>query len=139
MSAAIRKRFHLPFEITTIEKGDDKRIAFGWAIVCKKDGEDYFDVQGDHIPEDSMMDAVHEFMKTARSAKVMHDGEDRGQVMYSLPLTDAVKKAAGIECSVTGWFVGVEFDEAAWKMVKKGHLKGFSIGGYRGEDEEIEE
>jgi hypothetical protein len=26
-------------------------LVLGWAIVCKKDGCDYFDLQEDHIPE----------------------------------------------------------------------------------------
>src|SRR5690349_15438196 len=29
-------------------------IVFGFAIVCTKDGEDYFDLQSDNIPEDAM-------------------------------------------------------------------------------------
>ena len=34
---------------------DAKRgLVFGRAIVCKKDGEEYYDLHGDYIPEDVM-------------------------------------------------------------------------------------
>lgn len=134
----IRKRWELSLEFAPLEKADDdQRVAIGWAIICTKGGEDYYDTQGDNIPVESMWKAVSKFMKGARVAKVMHEGEQAGMVLYSLPLDNRTKKALGISCDVEGWAVGVEFDEAAWKLVKKGFLKGFSIGGWRYEDEDI--
>ena len=58
---------------------DELGIVFGWGIVCKDDGEDYFDTQGDHIPEDAMLKATSDFMFHFRTTGEMHargkDGE----------------------------------------------------------------
>ena len=42
-----------------IKKVDEELgLVMGFAIICKIDGEPYFDTQGDHIPEDSMLKAA---------------------------------------------------------------------------------
>src|SRR5581483_1461232 len=53
-------------------------LVFGFAVVCKKDGADYYDVQGDHIPEDAMLAAAADFMENSRVAKDMHQGDAIG-------------------------------------------------------------
>lgn len=113
-----------------IEKLDDELgIVFGWAIVSKRDGADYYDLQGHHIPESVMAKAVTEFMKNERVAKEMHDGGERGKVVHSAVLTTDIAKSGGITVTQTGWFVGVAPDAELLAKFKSGEVKEFSIGG----------
>ena len=114
-------------------------LVFGWAIVCSEGGEPYYDLQGDHIPEDSMLKAVTDFMTNSRSAKVMHEGSEIGSILYALPMTEDIKKAFGIECDKSGLAIAMQPDEKSLEDFRSGKLKGFSIGGIRGEDEKVEE
>lgn len=134
-----RRPWEVRFDLTILEKSDEERIAYGWAIVCRKAGEPYYDSQGDHIPEDAMHRAIKRFMAGNRIAKVQHEGDQQGRVLYGFPLSAEVKKALGLSGDVDGWAVGVEFEPAAWRLVKAGKIKGFSIGGYRIDDETVEE
>ena len=68
-------------------------IIFGWSIVCKEAGEEYVDLQGDHIPEDVMLEAAADFMETNRTLKAMHKGESIGSVVFAWPLTSDLAKA----------------------------------------------
>lgn len=105
-------------------------LVFGWGIICTEKGHDYFDLQGDHIPHDVMLNGVSDFMENARVAKDMHTGAQIGSVVHSFPLTPEIAKAFEIDCPRTGWLV-------AWKPYSKQILKafvdgdrtGFSIGG----------
>jgi hypothetical protein len=125
---------------------ESKRLVFGYAIVCKVDGEDYHDLQGDHIAEDDMFDAVTEFTLSSRVAKEMHEGEQKGVVIFSFPMTEEIAKSLGMQWMPTtedhqygpGWIVGVRLDEATFAKVKSGELSGFSIGG-SGRRTEIQE
>jgi len=119
------------------EVNEELGLVFGWAIVCAKGGEPYFDLQGDHIPEDAMLKAATDFMVNSRQADVMHDEVPSGQIVYALPLTEDVKKAFGMKCDKTGLAVVLKPDEETFAKFKSGELTGFSIGGYRGEDEEV--
>ena len=53
-------------------------VVFGWAIVCKQDGQDYYDLnvdratgkrKPDHIPESSMLDAACGFASIDAEAR----------------------------------------------------------------------
>lgn len=127
---------------TEIIKYDDSLgLVLGWAIVCNIDGQPYFDLQGDHIPEDAMLKAATEFMQTSRPASYMHKGEfvERGSVVFAFPLTSEVAKAFGITTKQTGLLIAMKPDPEMLKDFKSGKLRGFSIGGYRGKDEEVED
>lgn len=113
-------------------------LVLGYAIVCKVDGEDYFDVQGDHIPEDAMLAAALDFMQESRVAKEMHAGEQVGQVVFAFPLTTEVAKAFGIRCKKTGLLVAMKPDADVLAKFKDGTYTGFSIGGSRVKDEEVD-
>ena len=65
----------------------DLGLVFGWGIICTEHGEPYFDTQGDHIPENSMLEAVSDFMKSARVSLDQHQGSQVGQVVHSFPMT----------------------------------------------------
>lgn len=112
-------------------------LVLGWAIVCKVDGNDYFDVQNDHIPEDAMLEATVEFMQNSRIAKEMHTGDEQGTVVFAFPLTTEIAKAFGITTKKTGLLIGMKPGPAMLKKFVDGELKGFSIGGSRITDEEV--
>lgn len=111
-------------------------LVFGFAIVCKVDGEDYYDVQGDFIPEDAMLAASCEFMQGARVAKEMHAGEAKGTVVFAFPMTTDIAKALGITTPKTGLLIAMKPDsEDILAKFRDGTYTGFSIGGSRIKDE----
>lgn len=121
-------------------KADDQLgLVFGWAIVCTEDGADYYDLQGDHIPEDAMTKAALDFMQNSQVARDMHAGEQTGSVVFAFPLTADVAKAYRIKTKKTGFMIAVKPDEEMLKRFQLGELTGFSIGGFRLEDEEVED
>lgn len=117
---------------------DSLGLVLGWAIVCKRDGCDYWDLQEDHIPEASMLSAAVDFMQNSRVAKEMHSGEASGSVVFAFPLTEDISKAFGIESKTTGLMIAIkpDSDEMLAKF-RDGTLSGFSIGGHRLDDEEV--
>lgn len=129
------------FDISTgICKVDDNLgLVMGFAIVCKKDGQDYFDVQGDHIPEDAMLGAAVDFMQNSRVAKEMHAGDQKGAVLFAFPLTAEIAKSFGIETKTTGLMIAMKPDDPAMlAKFKDGTYTGFSIGGRRITDEDVQ-
>lgn len=119
-------------------EGIDKKhgLVFGWGIVCKENGVDYVDVQDDHIPEDSMLEAAADFAKGARPGKEMHSGDDVGQHVFLFPLTSDIAKALGIETKKTGLLVGYMPPPDMLAKFESGEYTGFSIGGERVKDED---
>lgn len=114
-------------------------LVFGWAIVCSEDGEPYFDVQGDHIPEQSMIKAATDFMANSRAAKEMHRGDETGQILYAFPMTSDIAKALDIETKRTGLLIGMKPSPEVLGKFKDGSYTGFSIGGDYIENEEVSE
>jgi hypothetical protein len=126
-------------EVMKFTGTDELGVVFGWAIVCKdKDGNDYFDLHGDHIPEDAMLAASLEYALADRDAKVMHAGKVVGKMAFIWPVTTDMVEKNGWATKQTGLLVG-------WKpecpdtiaLVKAGKLAGFSMGGQYGETEEL--
>ena len=128
-------------------------LVFGYAIVCSEGGEPYFDLQGDHIPEDAMLKAVLDFMEHSRVAGDMHgvdfDGKGQiqgvddpeikqaGTIVFEWPLTSDVAKALDIETSTTGLLIAVKPGPDLLAKFKSGEYTGFSIGGSRITDEAV--
>lgn len=122
-----------------VKVDEDLGLVMGFAIVCNEGGEPYFDVQGDHIPEDSMLKAALDFMENSRVAGEMHTGDDRGTVVFAWPMTADVAKAFGITIHRTGLMVALRpSDDAVLEKFRDGTYTGFSIGGKRIVDEEVE-
>jgi hypothetical protein len=114
-------------------------LVFGWAIVCKVDAEPFFDSQGDHIPEESMLLAASDFMEHSRVAKEMHDGEQVGDFVFAFPLTSEVAKAMDITTKYTGLMVAMKpSSPAVLEKFRDGTYTGFSIGGSRVKDEDVD-
>lgn len=105
-------------------------LVLGWAIICKVDGQDYYDLQGDHIPQDVMLKGATEFMENSRVAKEMHAGNARGSILFAFPMTEEIAKVYGIDTGGKyGLMVAAKFDEAVLAKFDSGEYTGFSIGG----------
>lgn len=130
--------FKLTAEVKKID--DTLGVVFGWAIVCTEGGEPYFDLQGDHIPEDAMLAAAADFMENSAAVKEMHTGERVGSTLFAFPLTSEVAKAFGLDSSRTGLMIGVRpSDKGMLERFRSGELRAFSIGGQRIVDEVLED
>jgi hypothetical protein len=136
METQLLSKFTKVEEIAKVD--EELGLVFGWGIVCKIDGEEYYDVQGDHIPEDSMLEAVTDFARTDRTAGDMHVFKD-GVVLHEFPLTDEIAKAFGITTARTGWMVAVEPSPEVLQKFKDKTYTGFSIGGKYIENTPVEE
>lgn len=104
-------------------------LVFGWGIICTEKGVDHYDLQGDHIPEDVMVESTSDFMENARVAKDMHVGSQHGTIVHSFPLTADIAKAMGITTEKTGWMIAMKPSAEVLKQFVSGERRGFSIGG----------
>lgn len=113
-------------------------LVMGYAIICKENGEDYFDVQGDHIPEDAMLEAAADFMENSRVAGEMHKGEEGGSVVFAWPMTTEIAKSFSIKTDKTGLMIAMKpKKKETLEKFANGEYTGFSIGGKRITDEEV--
>jgi hypothetical protein len=119
-----------------IKADDSLGLVLGWGIICTEKGVPYFDLQGDHIPEDVMTKAAADFMLHSRTAKEMHSGDAIGSIVFSFPLTKDVCEAYGIACDKTGWLIAMRPTADVYAKFKSGEYRGFSIGGRWTEAEE---
>lgn len=126
------------FKVAKVDRG--LGLVLGWAIVSKVDGQPYFDLQGDYIPEDVMLSASADFMENSRSAKAMHAGPDRGSILFAFPMTEEIAKAFEFDTGGKfGLMVAAKFDEGVLAKFDEGTYTGFSIGGWYGDYEELED
>lgn len=123
--------------VEVLKVDDSLGVVLGWAIICKENGEPYFDAQSDHIPEDAMFKAAVGFMENSRATREMHAGEADSTCLFCFPLTEDVAKAFGLETKQTGLLVGYKPPPDVLAKFKSGEFTGFSIGGLRGDDEEV--
>ena len=132
----MEKRLFTKFTKVDAELG----LVMGFAIVSTIDGEPYFDLQGDNIPEDAMLKAAVDFMADSREAKEMHAGDRIGDVLFAFPLTTDVAKAFDIQTKTTGLMIAMKpSSEDTLEKFRSGEYTGFSIGGMRIEDEDVED
>jgi len=130
--------------VTFLKVEESLGLIMGYAIVCKEGGQEYFDLQGDHIPEDAMLKAAAEFMEGARPGAEMHARDDDGNVVkggtvvFCWPMTEDIAKSLGITVERTGLLVGIKPDNPeALAKARNGEYRGFSIGGARIEDQQV--
>lgn len=134
-----------------LEVSEELGLVFGFAIVCKIDGEDYYDLNVDvdedegtfervpeHITEDAMLNASTDFAKSARPGNEMHDGPETGTYVHTFPLTTDIAEKLGITTKMTGLLVAYAPDPEVLKKFKDGTYKGFSIEGSRVKFEDVE-
>lgn len=113
-------------------------LVMGWAITSTIKGEPHIDSQGDFIPDDSMLKAAVDFAESSRVVKEMHQGEEVTKTVFLWPMTSEVAKTFGIETETTGLMIAIRPPEEMLEKFKSGEYTGFSIGGVRLEDEELE-
>ena len=107
-----------------------RKLLFGWAIVCNVDGQEHYDLEHTHIPEDEMFHAAIDFYQERRVGRVMHQVGLAGIVDFSLPLTKQVADIYGLPSSTTGWMIAWRpFEQSVIDDFEFGKLTGFSIGG----------
>jgi len=133
--AAAAKRFETFCKVESVNK--KLGIVFGWAIVSKEDGDDYYDTQGDHIPQETMLERSAEFMLSTRVAGEMHETVD-GEVAFAFPLTEEIAKAMGIVSKKYGLMYGYKPSSPVFAKFESGQYTGFSIGGERLEEVVVE-
>ena len=115
--------------VDILKAHEELGMLFGFAIICNEDGEPYYDLQGDHIPEDAMLRASVDFMTDWRYAYDSHV-YGVGTVIFAWPLTSDIASAIEIETKKTGLLVGVKVDNSdIIRRFKEGIYTGFSIGG----------
>ena len=133
--------FQLQIEVAKVD--DQLGLVMGYAIVCCEDGEPYFDLQGDHIPEGAMLKAALDFMEHSRLVGEMHVRDcqgkvvKRGSVPFLFPLTADIAKSLDLSPRRTGLLIVVRPDGDMLAKFRSGELTGFSIGGERIQDEEL--
>jgi|GEM_PF-2276785 len=132
-------RDKIGYDAEVLKVDDGLGLVMGWAIISTIDGEPYFDKQGDHIPEETMLESAADFMKNSRVASDMHDGESHGRIIFAWPMTEEIAKSFGLETTTTGLMIAMKPDnDEVLEKFRNGDYTGFSIGGRRIEDEEVD-
>lgn len=122
-------------DYSILKSDDDKRLVFGWASVSiTVDGEQVEDVQQDMIDPEDLEEAAYEYVLEFRDTGEEHIPTMRmkGKLVESCVFTAEKQKAIGIPegCVPIGWWVGFKItDDSAWKLIKNGTYKMFSIEG----------
>lgn len=127
VSTVMDHQIHKAADILKVDTA--RRIVWGWASVSTMKGEIVTDLQGDRIAPAQMEKMADRFMRSARAAKAMHDGDDVGEVIHSFPLTKELADAFGIQTDREGWITGTYIkSDVEWQKVLKGEYHGLSIG-----------
>jgi len=118
-------------DFQVIKLDEDQRILYGWASVSTYKGKPVVDLQGDIIDMETLEKAANSFMESVRVGMTMHDvSKVTGQVIHSMPVTQKLCEALGIQSDTEGWMVGYKvYDDEVWEAVKSGEYRAFSIGG----------
>lgn len=105
-------------------------LVLGWGVICKSDGEEYFDLQDDSVTEDALLKAAVDFVQAGAAANDMHVGADRGRYLFAWPMTSEVAKAFGIDArGKSGLMLGYMPSAEDLAKFKSGERTGFSIEG----------
>jgi len=121
-------------EITTVYKADEKKFTLGpWYI------PDQQDAHGEWTDSEELQSALWAYVKNGdRQIRLQHNknvvaGEWVEAMTWPYPVTVPMTKADGTVVDVsypTGTvFMGVQWKDWAWELVKAGKLSGYSIGG----------
>lgn len=132
------------FRIAKVDEG--LGLVFGFAIVCKVNGEDYYDLNVDpsgervpeHIPESTMTKAALDLSENGAPGNEMHKGPDSGHYPFLFPLTTDIAKAMGITTEKTGLLCAYKPTPEVLAKFKSGEYTGFSIEGARVKSELVD-
>lgn len=119
-----------------IQKTDsDKRLVFGWAnVATRANGEVIQDWQDDIVEPEDLEEAVYEYVLNFRDGGEEHQPglRKKCRMVESVVFTEEKLEAMGIPSGTVplGWWIGFYVDDdEAWKKVKSGHYKMFSVEG----------
>lgn len=103
----------------------------GWlSVTHDENGKVVEDGEGDRIAIVELTKAAHNFIKSDRGGKVMHDGKLVGEFIESVIVDDEFAKAMGMTSKKRGWWGNFQVhDTDVRKQAAAGRFKGFSIGG----------
>ncbi len=123
-------------------------LVFGYTIICKVNGEDYYDNDSsgfdENIPEEAMLESATNFMLHSRVQGDMHKKDENGDlipggtVVFAFPMTADIAESLNIQVEKTGLIVAIKPTPEILQKFKDGTYTGFSIGGERLEVEDIE-
>ena len=118
-------------EITKFD--EEQQMVFGWGYVCRrKDGSLVVDHSGEIVSIKEIEKAAYDYCLHARDMKQMHRGDVRGSLIELFVSTKEKRAAMGIAEGQLpdGLWLGFKIhDEQAWKDVKSGRTRMFSLGG----------
>lgn len=116
----------------------DRRLGliFGHGMVCKTRDESgavqpYYDLHGDHAPEEEMVKAAMKFAATSRPGKAQHAGDQIGTILFMFPMTEDIAKGLDYP-PLAKYGLLIAFKPSDPKImddVDAGLYKGFSFGG----------
>ena len=117
-----------------ISKAEEKRFTLGPLYI-----PDSLDAHNEWTDSEELQRAVWDYVKSGdRRIRLQHNrdvvaGEWVEVMTFPHKLTVPMTKASGEEASVTyppnTVFMGVQWEDWAWDLVKQGKLRGYSIGG----------
>lgn len=122
----VRKRIDLPSEVCKVHEG--LGLVFGWALVSKANGQDYWDLHGHNIVEDGVVADMLDFVEKGAIAKVMHEGDASGSIPFIFPFTTDIAKSLDLPTDKTGVLIAMKPTPEVLAKYKSGEYKGFSIG-----------
>ena len=128
--------FETRIEIAKVD--DSLGLVFGFGLVTFEKDVEYFDVQGDAIDEDGMLEATLDFMLNSRVARDMHKGDPIGELVFGFPLTREIAEMFEITTKRHGFMIGMKPSPEVLAKFQSGEYTGFSIGGRRVEEEVVE-
>lgn len=121
---------------TFVRKADEKRFTLGPLYV-----PDFMDAHGEWTDAEELQNGVWHWVRSGdRRIFLQHDREvEAGEWVEVMTMPQAwtvtMRDAAGNEVGEVTYppntvFLGVVWNEDAWELVKRGELRGYSIGGY---------
>jgi site-specific DNA-adenine methylase len=135
--AKSEEQFEEP-EFCILRKDAEKRIVLGPVLI-----PEVVDLQGDIIGAEAIEKAAHEYLAGVNAGKkqgVQHeDFKPEIQVVESY-IAPVDFEMNGRKILKGTWMLGFKIlDDETWEQVKKGELRGFSIGGVANDSEKIGE
>lgn len=123
----------LELEGTISKIEPEKRLAFGWASVIKKDGVVVEDRQGDRIEDSTELEeGAYDFVLHSRDGGEQHIRKGVATLVESMVFTPEKLEALGLppDSVDPGWWTGFKVhDDKVWDGIKKGEYADFSVHG----------
>jgi hypothetical protein len=100
---------------------EEERIAWGWATVAKKNGEDVVDSHGEKITMKAVKQMVHGLITGSRAGNFEHVGPAHHEIVEAMVFCAERQKALGIDLGMEGALIAMRIpDDNHWELVKSG-------------------